>query len=122
MKKFLLRYLIPRIVQYFTVIFVGVTVTFIIPRLTPSSPGEQQSAQSTASGSVDPEAIEHRRSSLTDLYGLTGSPWEQYLTFWGRLLRGDMGPSLASFPTPVSELVGSGMFDEMLLRFGSVGT
>lgn len=109
MKKFLLRYLIPRIVQYFTVIFVGVTVTFIIPRLTPSNPVEQQIAQITASGSVDPEAIEHLRSSLTDLYGLTGSPWEQYLTFWGRLLRGDMGPSLASFPTPVSELVGRAM-------------
>lgn len=81
MKKFLLRYLIPRIVQYFTVIFVGVTVTFIIPRLTPSNPVEQQIAQITASGSVDPEGIEHLRKSLTDLYGLTGSPWGQYVTF-----------------------------------------
>jgi len=109
MKKFLLRYLIPRIVQYLTVIFVGVTVTFIIPRLAPSNPVEQQIAQITSSGSVDPEAIEHLRKSLTDLYGLGGSPWTQYVTFWGRLLRGDLGPSLASFPTPVSELVGRAM-------------
>ena len=61
MKKFLLRYLIPRFVQYFTVIFVGVTVTFIIPRLTPSNPVEQQIAKITSSGSVDPEGIEHLR-------------------------------------------------------------
>lgn len=63
-----------------------------------------------SSGSaVDPAAIEHLRSSLTELYGLSGSPWQQYLSFWGRLLRGDLGPSLSSFPTPVSELVGRAM-------------
>ena len=109
MKKFLLGYLIPRIVQYLTVIFVGVTVTFIIPRMTPSNPVEAQIAQITSSGSVDPEAIEHLRKSLTELYGLGGTPWQQYLAFWSRLIRGDLGPSLSSFPTPVSELVGRAM-------------
>jgi peptide/nickel transport system permease protein len=109
MKKFLSGYLIPRIVQYLTVIFVGVTVTFVIPRMTPSNPVEAQIAQITSSGSVDPEAIEHLRKSLSELYGLSGTPWDQYLAFWSRLIRGDLGPSLSSFPTPVSELVGRAM-------------
>ena len=39
MRKFVLNYLIPRIGQYFLVIFLGVTLTFIIPRLSPERPG-----------------------------------------------------------------------------------
>src|SRR5690606_33013186 len=102
--------LLPRIGQYFMVIFLGVTLTFIIPRLSPSDPVEAQVAQVMMSGSqVSPEAIEHMRETLTEMYGLSGSMWEQYLAFWGRLLRGDLGPSLSSFPTPVSRLLARAM-------------
>ena len=45
------------------------------------------------------------RKSLQELYGLTGSWSEQYVTFWSRILRGDFGPSLSAFPTPVSALI-----------------
>ncbi|HLT61579.1 MAG TPA: ABC transporter permease, partial [Microlunatus sp.] len=73
----------------------------------PTSPVESQISLITSSGSsIDPEAIQHLRESLTEMYGLSGSPLEQYLAFWGRLFRGDLGPSLSSFPTPVAELVG----------------
>jgi peptide/nickel transport system permease protein len=36
-RKFVLSYLIPRIGQYFLVIFLGVTLTFVIPRLSPTT-------------------------------------------------------------------------------------
>jgi peptide/nickel transport system permease protein len=92
------------------VIFLGVTLTFIIPRFSPNDPVERQVGQIMASGSqVSPEAIEHLREALTEMYGLAGSDWEQYLAFWGRLLRGDLGPSLSSFPTPVTYLIATSM-------------
>jgi peptide/nickel transport system permease protein len=47
--------------------------------------------------------------ALTEMYGLSGTPIEQYFAFWGRLLRGDLGPSLANFPTPVSQMIGQAM-------------
>jgi peptide/nickel transport system permease protein len=110
MRKFILRYLIPRITQYFTIIFVGITVTFIIPRLAPTDPVEAQISMMTARGSsLDPESIESMRSALTELYGLSGNIGEQYLAFWGRLLRGDLGPSLGSFPTPESKMIGQAL-------------
>ena len=110
MPKLLKNYLLPRIFHYLMVIFIGVTVTFIIPRLSPTDPVEAQISQIMSSGSaIDPEAIQHLRESLNEMYGLSGSPIQQYFTFWGRLFRGDMGPSLSSFPTPVSELVGRAM-------------
>jgi peptide/nickel transport system permease protein len=109
-RKFVLSYLIPRIGQYLLVIFLGVTVTVVIPRLSPNDPVEQQVSQLMMSGSqVSPEAIEHMRVALTEMYGLAGSPWEQYWAFWGRLLRGDLGPSLSSFPTPVNQLLATAM-------------
>ena len=43
------------------------------------------------------------------MYGLEGSAWEQYLAFWGRLFRGDFGPSLSTFPTPVTQLIARAM-------------
>ncbi len=109
-RKFVLNYLIPRIGQYFLVIFLGVTLTFIIPRLSPSDPVERQVSQLMMSGShVSPEAIIAMREALTEMYGLSGSLWEQYLAFWGRLLKGDLGPSLSSFPTPVTQLLATAM-------------
>ncbi|MBI5959302.1 MAG: ABC transporter permease [Chloroflexi bacterium] len=110
MRKFILRYLIPRIIQYLALIFIGVTVTYIIPRLAPTDPVEAQVSMMIARGSsLDPESIEAMSTALTELYGLSGSPVEQYFTFWGRLFRGDLGPSLGNFPTPVSKMIGQAL-------------
>ncbi|MBX3080575.1 MAG: ABC transporter permease [Anaerolineae bacterium] len=110
MRKFILRYLIPRIIQTLTIIFVGITVTFIIPRLSPNDPVEAQIATMMARGNtLDAQSVASMRAALTEMYGLSGSPFEQYIAFWGRLLRGDLGPSLANFPTPVSEMIGQAM-------------
>jgi len=109
-RNFILRYLIPRLAQYLMVIWLGVTLIYIIPRLSPNDPVERQIAQMMAtSGQVNPEAVIHLRQALTEMYGLKGGPFEQYLAYWGRLLRGDLGPSLSSFPTPVTELIAQAM-------------
>ena len=110
MRKFFWRYLIPRIIQFFTIIFVGITVTFIIPRLSPTDPVEAQISMMMARGNtLDPQSVESMRAALTDMYGLSGTPLQQYFAFWGRLLRGDLGPSLANFPTPVSQMIAQAM-------------
>ncbi|MFY9302680.1 MAG: ABC transporter permease, partial [Atribacterales bacterium] len=31
--------------------------------------------------------------------------FDQYIKFWGNILRGDLGPSFSSFPTPVMDLI-----------------
>jgi peptide/nickel transport system permease protein len=110
MRRFILRYLIPRFLQFLTIIFVGITVTFIIPRLSPTDPVEAQISMMMARGeTLDPQSVASMRAALTDMYGLSGGPVEQYFAFWGRQLRGDLGPSLANFPAPVSEMIGQAM-------------
>jgi peptide/nickel transport system permease protein len=109
-RKFVLNYLIPRIFQYFLVIFLGVTLTFIIPRLSPVDPVEAQVNRVLMSGSqTSPDSVIAMRDALTEMYGLEGSTLQQYFAFWGRLLRGDLGPSLSYFPTSVTSLIARAM-------------
>ena len=54
---------------------------------------------------MDPAAVDALRKSLTEMYGLEGGIFQQYFAFWGRLLRGDFGPSLFQFPVPVIDLI-----------------
>jgi len=104
--SFLKRYLLPRILQWVVVIFVGVTVIFIITRFTPTDPVQQTIERITMRGAyLDSEAIEDFKQTLKELYGLKGSVFEQYLIFWKRLLTGNFGPSFSQFPIPVIELI-----------------
>lgn len=100
-----LSYLAKRLVQFLVVVFVGMNVTYLITHLTPINPVEQTISAATAFGNTSPEAIELMRSSLRQLYGLEGGAFEQYVTFWRRVMVGDFGPSLSAFPTPVSALI-----------------
>ncbi|CAH1691561.1 ABC transporter permease [Hyphomicrobiales bacterium] len=99
-------YVAKRLVQFALVVFIGVNLAFVITHASPIDPVEQSISAVTSFGSTAPEAIAAMRTSLQELYGLKGTLGEQYLTFWNRVLRGDFGPSLSAFPTPVSALIG----------------
>ncbi len=108
--KAFLRYLAQRVGQCLLAIFIGITLTFFIPRLAPTNPIEMKIAQMTSGpGRVYPEALAEFRQAMYDLYGVEGSLGEQYLAFWKRFFHGDLGPSLFMYPRPVSELIGRAM-------------
>jgi peptide/nickel transport system permease protein len=100
-----LKYIIPRFFQWIIVIFVGVTIVFIVPRLTPMDPVQSTISRITALTDTNPEAMEKLINTLKDLYGLKGSLLEQYLRFWKHLFIGDLGPSLTMFPATVIEVI-----------------
>ena len=97
--------LIKRLGPFVLVVVIGVNLADVFTRATPIDPVEQSISAVTSFGNTAPEAIEQMRTSLQELYGLRGSWWEQYATFWSRIVRGDFGPSLSAFPTPVSSLI-----------------
>jgi peptide/nickel transport system permease protein len=92
--------------MFVLVVFVGISLTFLITHLTPIDPVEQMIASMTAFGDTSPEAVDMMRSALRELYGVEGNLFEQYLHYWRRMLVLDFGPSLSAFPTPVSVLIG----------------
>ena len=104
--SFIKRYLIPRLIQYLMVIFVGITAVFFIPRFSPSDPVEKTITQLRSQGSyLDPASMDEFIADLTEMYGLGGSLPEQYGAFWNRLMHGDFGLSFFQFPTPVIDLI-----------------
>jgi peptide/nickel transport system permease protein len=100
-----LRYLLKRFGQFALVVFIGVNLAYVITHATPIDPVEQSIAAVTSFGNTSPDAIADMRRSLQELYGLKGGRLEQYRAFWSRIVRGDFGPSLSAFPTPVSSLI-----------------
>ncbi len=102
-------YILPRILQWFMVVFIGITVTFLIPRLSPINPVDEILARMTMFQSMDPEAFKSMRASTMALYGLDASLIEQYFQYWGRLLQGDLGPSFGNFPRPVSDIIATAL-------------
>jgi peptide/nickel transport system permease protein len=104
----LLRYIGARIGMYFIVLFIGLTIIFILPRLLPSDPieGYLQRVQMSTNVTLTPEEVEYIRSSLEDLYGIGGSLPSQYIGFLKRvILTQDFGPSMNAYPRPVNEFI-----------------
>jgi peptide/nickel transport system permease protein len=107
---FLKRYLIPRLIAYVLVIWLGITVVFFIPRLTPNDPVMRMIGEMRARGStLEPGTMDEIIADLEEMYGLQGSWLDQYWAFWGRLFRGDFGVSFFQFPTRVNRLIFTAM-------------
>ena len=103
---FLKRYLLPRLLQYLVVIFVGTTIVFISTRLTPADPVQQTIQRITAQGGyMDPAVVEDFAKTLRELYGLEGNVFQQYAALWRRFATGSFGRSFTYFPTPVIQLI-----------------
>ena len=102
-------YILPRIAQWFLVVFIGITVTFLIPRLSPINPVDEILARMTAFQTMDPEAFKTMRETTLALYGLDKTLLEQYIMYWQRLFVGDLGPSFGNFPRPVTEIIATAL-------------
>ena len=104
----LLQYIAGRFSVYIVVLFIGITIIFILPRLMPSDPIESYIArlQSQAGQTLSPEAVDDLRASLRQLYGLEGDLLTQYVNYVRKVFFSfDFGPSMTAFPRPVSEFI-----------------
>lgn len=99
------NYLIRRLLVFFLTLWVAATLIFIIPRLAPGDPISAMVARVSAqSGSVEGSA--KIIAAWKERFGLNDPLHIQYIRYLGNVIKGDFGVALASFPTPVSQLVG----------------
>jgi peptide/nickel transport system permease protein len=95
------RYLRRKLLIYGLTFFVAVTIDWLIPRFMPGGPVQGMLSRM----SLQPEALARMQEWFTRSFGLDRPIWEQYLNFWGSLLRGDLGISVFVFPTPVTTVI-----------------
>lgn len=100
-----MRYLLRRIGFYLIALWVAVTVNFLIPRLMPGDPVLLLVAR--LQGRLQPEAID----ALRIQFGVNthDSLFTQYVNYLGSLLHGNLGISISYYPTPVSEVLATGL-------------
>lgn len=100
-----IRYLIRRILFYLMVIWVATTITFFIPRISPKNPIRERFAELSRTGGFSPADLEKIVESFNQQFGLDKPLPQQYASYIGSLLRGDMGYSLRFYPSRVDQII-----------------
>lgn len=107
--------LLRRLGFYALATWAALTLNFFVPRLMPGDPAAAIFAR--FQGKLDPSALEALRTA----FGVTDDPlWQQYLTYLGNTVRGELGVSLVYFPAPVSEVIGTGLMWTVFLAGSAV--
>ena len=99
----IVAYIGRRVLIFVITVFIAVSVVFFVPRWLPGDPLSAVYAKmaGVGGGAISQELI----ASYRQRFGLDQSIYQQYIHFWERLFRGDLGYSIASFPTRVSFLL-----------------
>ncbi|XVV02827.1 ABC transporter permease [Actinosynnema sp. CA-248983] len=99
-----MRYYARKLAFYLVAFWAALTLNFFIPRLMPGNPVDILMAKlAQRGGTVDPSA--RRAYELLLGSGTDESLLSQYFSYLGNMFRGDLGVSVSSFPTPVSDII-----------------
>ena len=98
-----LRHFVERLVIFAATVIISVTVVFFVPRMVP---GNTLGALSSKLANV---GVNFNSKALVDEYnrrfGLDKPLLEQYFSYLRQVSQGDLGYSIASFPTTVGDLI-----------------
>jgi peptide/nickel transport system permease protein len=95
------RYLTRKICIYLVTFWVAVTIDWAIPRFMPGDPVERLISRMQA----QPGSEHALTGYYTQAFGFDVPIWKQYLNFWAALFQGDLGRSIANFPTSAWDLI-----------------
>jgi len=110
-----MRFVLRRLGFYVLAAWVAVTLNFLLPRIMPGDPASAMFAR--FQGQLQPEAV----AALRETFGFTdASLAEQYWTYLVHMFHGDLGISIAYFPSPVVEVIGTGLFWTLVLAGSSL--
>src|SRR3954470_23091694 len=107
----MLRYISTRLLYMVPVIWLVVSVVFLLIHLVPGDPIQTMLGEGAATADI--EATRHA-------YGLDVPIGQQYLNYWRGVLRGDLGRSLR-LQQPVAALIKDAYPSTLLLTFASLG-
>lgn len=104
-----LDYIARRFGVMLLVIFLAVSINFLIPRLMPGDPVEAQLMQLLSQGGGNLGDIAAMVESYRARFGLDQPLWRQYFSYWGSVMTLDLGVSLANYPERVTAAIGGAL-------------
>ena len=109
MSRELATYLVKRLAQLVLIVFIAVSVNFIIPRLLPGDPVETALARLQSSGGAQNVDVQAVAKAYRAKYGLDQPLLHQYVKYWQDLIRLDLGVSFTNFPETVSAKIANAL-------------
>jgi peptide/nickel transport system permease protein len=100
-----LGYVARRIGVFLLIVFVAVSLNFIMPRVRSTNPIEQRLYMMAAQGGVHVNEIQEMVKFYNQKFGLDQPLWVQYVNYWRDLLHLDLGQSLAFYPQTTLEMI-----------------
>lgn len=89
-----------KLFQYVLVLFVAITINFVLPRFAPGDPLLYFFDESTLK-----ELTAEQKQAVLESVGLGGTLWEQYINYLGGIFTWDFGTSI-KHAQPVIEMIG----------------
>jgi peptide/nickel transport system permease protein len=103
-RKVASSYVLRRLLRAFLTIFIMATFTFFLVRLMPGNPVEVYITNLVTQYNIPREDAERQAASLFSI-DLDAPVFQQYFSYLSSMARGDLGQSLVSRGTPVSEII-----------------
>ena len=101
-------YILRRFALMLLVVFLAITINFLLPRTMPGDPVELQLAQMSAGGGQTGD-IQATAAAMRARMGLDRPLWRQYLLYLDNLSRFDLGVSVANYPERVVDTIRAGL-------------
>ena len=104
-----ITYFVQRTAQLILIVFIAITINFILPRMIPGDPVESALTTKIAlSGNVSVD-VQKVAEAYRAKFGLDKPLWQQYLNYLNDILHLEFGVSLVKFPETVISQIRSAM-------------
>ena len=102
--RFTIRYLINRLLMFFIVILVAVTINFFVPRMAPGDPISAVLSKMESQGMriVGGDKIVE---AYRELFGLNGTLFDQYIRYVSNTFQFNLGYSISNFPSKIIDMI-----------------
>jgi peptide/nickel transport system permease protein len=105
----LAKYLGRKLAWNLVVLLITVVLMFFLPRLIPGNPVDTIVGNMARGGGGGGEALQEVHANFMREFGLDLPLWQQFLTYVGNLLQGDLGTSFGQYPASVNSLVAAAL-------------
>lgn len=102
-------YVVKRLALFVTVILIGASLNFFLPRLAGQDPIMQRLMEQTLSGAALQAGVQDLVTTYNAKFGLDRPLLLQYLSYLGDIVRFDLGFSIANYPKRVASLIGDAL-------------
>ena len=102
------KYLVRKTGWFLLAFLVALVLNFFLPRMIPGNPVDGI-VQQMGQGGADSQTMQRVYENYMEEFGLNDPLFQQFLTYVGNVLQGDLGTSFSLYPAEVSELIGDAL-------------